>query len=145
MKTINCWDDIREYGIVMLTGEACGLSYRLLCDVTAKGKATLEKALGVPDISLSANWNHGSDDDPHIGSVMVPHLMLPFLGIFALLEAGCTEIWIDKDNRLYGMERSDSSEDAERLRKHHPNLTRRFGYAGDCGDRNQHQMSGRIR
>ena len=33
MQKITCWDDLRPYGIGALTGEACGLSYRILCDV----------------------------------------------------------------------------------------------------------------
>ena len=38
MKSIRRWDDLCAHGIVPLTGEACGLSYRILCDVTARGK-----------------------------------------------------------------------------------------------------------
>jgi len=56
MKTINCWDDLSRYGIVLLTGEACGLSYRLLCDVTAAGKRVIEKALGIAQLGLHESW-----------------------------------------------------------------------------------------
>ena len=35
MKSIGCWNDLASYGIDALTGEACGLSYRILCDVIA--------------------------------------------------------------------------------------------------------------
>jgi hypothetical protein len=49
---INCWDDLRPFGIDALTGEACGLSYHLLCDVTQKGKRTIEKALGAAELVL---------------------------------------------------------------------------------------------
>ena len=42
MKCIHSWDDLSLHGIVPLTGEACGLMYRILCDVTAPGKKTLE-------------------------------------------------------------------------------------------------------
>jgi hypothetical protein len=68
MKSIRSWDDLSAYGIVPLTGEACGLSYRILCDVTARGKKTLEKALSVAQLGLQENWNHGTDSDPHVGS-----------------------------------------------------------------------------
>ncbi len=68
MKSIRSWDDLSAHGIVPLTGEACGLSYRILCDVTARGKKTLEKALGVAQLGLQDNWNHGSADDAHVGS-----------------------------------------------------------------------------
>ena len=66
MKTINCWDDLTQYGIVPLTGEACGLMYRILCDVTGGGKSVLEKALGVAELKLPESWNCGSDDDPSV-------------------------------------------------------------------------------
>jgi hypothetical protein len=52
MKSIRCWDDLSRYGILPLTGEACGLSYRLLCDVTAAGKRIIEKALDVANLGL---------------------------------------------------------------------------------------------
>lgn len=71
MLTINGWNDLRQFGIDVLTGEACGLSYRLLCDVTKEGKQTLEKALGVIALELADNWNNGSATDPHVGSVML--------------------------------------------------------------------------
>jgi hypothetical protein len=87
MKTINCWDDLTQYGIFPLTGEACGLMYRILCDVTAQGKRILEKALGIPDLKLPESWNCGSEHDPHVGSIMLARDVLPFVGVFALLES----------------------------------------------------------
>lgn len=61
----------------VLTGEACGLSYRILCDVTAKGKKILEKALDVAQLGLRENWNHGSPDEPHIGAYVADSVMWP--------------------------------------------------------------------
>ena len=49
MKTVNCWNDLEPYGIVLLTGEACGLCYRLLCDLTEQGRKILGKCLGIPN------------------------------------------------------------------------------------------------
>ena len=86
MKTIHCWDDLSRFGVVPLTGEACGLMYRILCDVTAKGKRLVEKAIGVAEVRLHENWNRGTDTDPHVGSIMLAPELLPFLGVFALLE-----------------------------------------------------------
>ena len=99
MKTINCWDHLAPYGIVPLTGEACGLSYRILCDVTAAGKKILEKALGVAELRLRENWNSGPDEDPHVGSIMLAPDLLPFIGVFALLEHGCPEVWLHQGRR----------------------------------------------
>jgi hypothetical protein len=65
--------------LIPLTREACGLSYRPLCDVTARGKKTLEKALSVAQLGLHENWNHGQADDPHVGSIMMAPELLPFV------------------------------------------------------------------
>ncbi len=145
MKTINCWDDLTRYGINPLTGEACGLMYRILCDVTARGKHILEKALGVIELRLPENWNHGSPDSPHIGSVMLARELLPFVGVFALLESGCPEVWLTKTGTLVGIERADSPEEVECFKRFHADdLARRFAYSGTAGDRNEHVMSGRV-
>ena len=78
MKTITRWDHLSEFGIVPLTGESCGLGYRMLCDVTAKGKTVLEKCFGIPDLRLPDNWNQGSEAEPHVGSIMLaPELLVP--------------------------------------------------------------------
>ena len=147
MHKINCWDDLRPFGIDLLTGEACGLSYRLLCDVTQKGKQTIQKALGVADLGLPDNWNGGDPHDPHVGSIMlVPELFIP-LAIFALLEHGCREVWRTKSGGLIGIEPADDPERVaavQRLHTETDNLVRRYAYAGTAGDRNQHQMTGRI-
>ena len=145
MKTIGCWDDLSRHGIVPLTGEACGLMYRILCDVTARGKKTLEKALDVAELRLQESWNRGADDEPHVGSIMLAREVLPFIAIFALLEDSCVEVWLTKGNTLVGIERTDREEDVERFKQFHAkDLVRRFAYGGTSGDRNQHMMSGRV-
>ena len=145
MKSIRCWDDLPAYGIVPLTGEACGLSYRILCDVTARGKKTLEKAMSIAQLGLHENWNHGSADDRHVGSIMLAPEVLPFLGVFALLEHGCREVWLTKGQTVIGIEAEDSPNCVESFQRIHANdLARRFGYAGTAGDRNQHMMTGRV-
>lgn len=145
MKTIGCWDDMSTYGVVPLTGEACGLMYRILCDVTAQGKRVLEKALDVVELRLQENWNRGTADNAHVGSVMLAREVLPFIGVFALLEHGCPEVWLTKGNTLVGIERTDSREAVELFKRFHASdLVRRFAYSGTAGDRNQHMMSGRA-
>jgi len=145
MKAIRCWDDLERYGIVPLTGEACGLMYRILCDVTARGKRLVEKALSVAEVRLAESWNRGTDGDPHIGSIMLGPELLPFLGVFALLEDGCREVWITKGNGVVGVEQNDPLDQIDAFRRYHAgDLLRRFAYAGTAGDRNVHVMSGRV-
>jgi hypothetical protein len=145
MKSIRNWDDLSAYGIVPLTGEAYGLMYRILCDVTARGKKTLEKAMSVAQLGLHENWNHGHADDPHVGSIMLAPELLPFIGVFALLEDGCQEVWLTKGQTVIGIEADDSPDRVESSRRiHADDLARRFGYSGTAKDRNQHAMTGRI-
>ena len=145
MQKINCWDDLRPYGVDLLTGEACGLSYRLLCDVTQKGQQTIQKALGVANLGLADNWNRGDPHDPHVGSIMlVPELFIP-LGIFALLEHGCREVFQTKSGGLVGIEATDDHERVEAVKRlYADNFVRRYAYAGTAGDRNRHEMTGRV-
>ena len=145
MKTMSCWDDLRPYGIVALTGESCGLSYRILCDVTASGKTLLEKMLGITELVLPENWNRGTEDDPHVGSVMLAPEMLTPIAVFALLEHGCTEAWRVESSGVVGIEPIDSPDEIEAFKRHYAErLGRRFGYFGTAGDRNIHVMTGRI-
>jgi hypothetical protein len=144
VKSINCWNDLAPFGIVPLTGEACGLMYRILFDVTAKGRRIVAKCLGTPDVNLPEPWNRGSSDDPHVGSIMLAPEMLRPLAVFALLESGCREVYLVKDS-VYGIEPSDpptAIEDVKRWSK--VEYARRLAYAGTAGDRNVHVMSGRV-
>lgn len=145
MKTITGLQDLAAYGIDPLTGEACGLSYRILCDVTESGRHVLAKAFGIPNIVLPEAWNRGSAADPHVGSVMLAPELLEPLAVFALLENGCKEVWLVRDGGVIGIEPADSPEmiDANR-RLIGDRILRSLAYRGTAGDRNLHVMSGRI-
>ena len=134
VKTITSWNDLSAYGITVLTGEACGLSYRLLCDLTESGKQIVEKCLDVA-IAPAEPWNRGA-----IGSIMLAHEFLIPLGIFALLESGCTEVWRN-GSVLIGVEPNDPDNQVERALSC---ALRRYAYDGTAGSRNVHQMSGRV-
>ena len=136
MKTIRCWDDLREYGVKPLTGEACGLGYRLLCDVTEEGHRIIERCFDVT-ITLAEPWNREA-----IGSIMLaPETLVP-LGVFALLESGCCGAWRHKDGSVVGIEAGD----AEHMRAFAAeNAVRRYAYEGTAGSRNRHEFTGRVR
>lgn len=145
MKSIARWDHLAEHGIVFLTGESCGLGYRVLCDVTARGKKLLEKCFGVPDLNLPASWNAGSAQSPHVGSILLaPECLIP-LGVFALLEDGCKEVWLVPNQGVHGIQTEDPADTAVSLQKWlgTANL-RRLSYRGTARDRNVHLMSGRV-
>ena len=144
MKTIASWNDLKPFGIDCLTGEACGLSYRLLCDVTLKGGKILAKAFGVTDFCLKPAWNRGGEgEEEHIGSIMLAPECLTFVGVFALLESGCTDALALPGGGLVGIEVNDGQGVCDSLLEQHGPM-RRFAYRGTAGDRNVHQMTGRI-
>lgn len=144
MKTVNTWGDLEPYGIVLLTGEACGLSYRLLCDLTERGRKTVEKCLGLASLGSAEAWNRGSTDDPHVGSIMLVREMLQPLAVFALLEGGCREVYLVGES-VVGMEAGDPPDAIEQVKRWAKvDYARRLAYAGTAGDRNVHVMSGRV-
>ena len=117
--------------------------YRLLFDVTAHGKLVIEKCLGV-SLTLTEPWNSGQADDPHVGSILLPPSMFVPLSVFALLESGCMEVW-QVGETLIGLEPSDTPDERERASQVYDTRRERiFRDAGTAGDRNVHQMSGRV-
>lgn len=140
MKMVRNLYDLQACGLHCLTGEACGLGLRLLFDLTEGGKKIVEKCF---DVKIASEpWNGGSDADPHVASIMIAREMFLPLGIFALLESGCTEVWIDSE-MLFGVESDDKPEYLELVKKDRPNI-RRYAYRGTAGSRNQHVFTGRI-
>jgi hypothetical protein len=145
MRKIDCWDDLTKFGIEILTGEACGLGYRYLCDVTERGRTILAKAFGIPSFTLADPWNRGLETDPAVGSIMLTQSMLVPIGIFALLESGCREVWLYQNGSLLGIDPSDCADQVQVWEKMAAGaLMRRFRYAGTAGDRNIHQFTGRV-
>lgn len=160
-KQISCMNDLREYGINVLTGEACGLGYRILCDFTERGRRVLGAAFGIPNFQGAESWNGGTKEDPHVGSIMLAREMVMPIGIFALLElSGCQEVWqfyktketipgsFLSEDTLYGVYPNEY--DQARLKQYlaeadeHKFGRRRYAYAGTAGSRNQHVFSGRV-
>ena len=145
MKTIQSWNDLSVHGVIPLTGEACGLSYRLLCDLTAAGAKIVAKMFGVPELKFAEPWNSGSSDVPHVGSIMLSPEMLTPLAVFVLLEGQCQEVWLIRSGGALGFEATDSADEIGRIKQRRKDdLLRRFSYAGTAGDRNVHVMSGRV-
>ena len=129
MKTIDCWAGMQPYGIVPLTSEPDGLKYRIVCDVTAKGKQLVEKALGVTEVQLETNWDYGTNDEPHVGCLMLGPEILSILGVYALLDDGCHEVWMTKSYGLVGIQQGDSQQSVASLQLRYGNdLVHRFIY-----------------
>jgi hypothetical protein len=144
MQTVRSLNDLERYGIIPLTGEACGLTYRILFDFTSEGQKIIEKCLGLRLVPPES-WNRGTKDNPHVGCILLSREMLVPLGVFALLESGCTEVWLYQNGSVLGIEPNDPPERIESLRQQSGEaLVRTFAYRGTAGDRNVHLMSGRV-
>lgn len=139
MRRIECWGDLRPYGINCLTGEACGLGYRILCDVNAAGRDLITGALGLKALELRRPWNSG---EGVVGCVMLPYEMLTPLAVFAMLAVGCTEVAICEDG-VRGLEPGDGVREAAALKRTAKRTLRPKGTAPG-GMRNTHEMSGRV-
>lgn len=142
MKRIDNLQQLGAYGIEALTGESDAHMYRILCDVTKRGKAIIERVLDV-QLTLHDNWNGGSKDDPSIGSFLMPLEFLPCVAAFALLsDTSVTEVWILKDGSVLGFGVPDV--DAKELHQRHlEGQVRKILYARSQ-DRNLHLFTQRT-
>lgn len=91
---LNDWEALAGFGIKPLTGEACALSLRHLCDVSEDGKALLSEYLGIPGLELAAPMNSSVGGQPSVGSLMLPlRAMFSALMQFAAFRAGALAIF----------------------------------------------------
>jgi len=149
MERIQNFQDLEQYGILPLTGEACGLSMRLLCDLTPAGVQIMNEFLGV-QIATGTNWN---SRDGQVASIMIPRGLLHELAAFVLIRGG-HDIALIVNYRCAGYRSSFvggmSTEDWDAMRdsadKRWPGSYRVYyrSTAPGTGLRNQHMMSGRV-
>lgn len=150
MRTIDRLIDLRDFGFDLLTGEACQLSYRLLLDVTEEGARIFRLAYGLPsNCRLADAWNRGTDEEPSVGSVMLPRDAWKMLGLFCLQygrESPQGAIWLNStvggtDPFWYGF-RNDKE-----LKQITSCKTFKIHRVWNCpqgeSDRNEHMISGR--
>jgi hypothetical protein len=148
MKELSSWGHLHEFGIDCLTGEACAVGNRLLCDVTKRGKMILETMLG-SELTLKENWNSGASKyDPHIGSIMLPRQMFSAVAIWCLFSAGTeyAEVWAMTDGTVRGLTIGDLVLDDETgyWDRHADQIGCKYKNTNQPEYRNQHAMSGRI-
>ena len=105
MKTIRNWNDLKEFGIIPLTGEACAISCRLLCDLTPVGEKLVRSFFSLPcDSPLHPAWNSEGTR-----SIMLPYSILADFAAFCLLESGCH--WaVAVGWEIYGIETDDDTD-----------------------------------
>jgi hypothetical protein len=83
------WHDLRPFGIDVLTGEACRVGTRILCDLTPEGRRIVADLLGVPDHpdGFGVSWNGGKADS----SILLPRDLWHDLAVWCLLSR-CVEV-----------------------------------------------------
>ena len=143
-EVIRNWNDLKNHGIICLTGEACGLSLRLLCDLTPRGRAYLEEFFGGHiEIQIGSNWNASEGQD---ASILLPYGMLKELAAFLLIKAG-HEVAVVRDGEIRGMSLATLHE-YEQLDESFfkpQRIVKAIGTAVSTGGtRNTHVMSGRV-
>jgi hypothetical protein len=106
MKVIRNWENLREFGIICLTGEACILGARALCDLTPAGQTLVREYLGLPyNSGFTDAWNTEGT-----GSMFIPWDCLPSLAAFVLIKSGChCAIHVAQDG-IYGIEPGDDKD-----------------------------------
>lgn len=87
MYQLNSIRDLEQFGIIPLTGEACSIGMRMLCDLTTQGKAIVEECFGVT--CSQSNWNSGAGGAPHVASVLIPHDGWQSIGVVAVFRRNC--------------------------------------------------------
>ena len=122
MLTIRSWNDLEQFGIVPLTGEACPLSMRILCDLTPRGERIVSAVLGSADLkvtlSLRPAYNGAvcrltggeSPEERATKAIMLPYDMLRTLAVFVLIDAGCEEVYLAEGKPTIGMKPDDFRE-----------------------------------
>lgn len=151
------WHDLEQFGIDLLTGEADGLSMRLLCDISPAAVEMLEAFWSIKFTDDNNSWNHQSAKYPGWKSVMLSHGIWADLARFALAyRRNCTHIvYVDyrppnggwSSHYVQGFESKadfdEWKEVADRIYDGNYHVTWCSGNALG-GTRNQHYMSGRA-
>jgi len=146
MIVIRSWNDFKQYGINVLTGEACAYSMRLLCDLDEDGVDIIEHFLSVKREGLADNWNTYVGEKAAIASVMISYKLFNDLAKFILLYKGYD--YVITDHQITGMSAEEYNKWVEcgimgenvqtsinpAKSTNHPNV----------GGRNVHAFTGRI-
>ncbi len=101
MIRITCLQDLREFGIRPLTGEADNLMYRMLCDLTEQGRKIVAETYGIYPAGFPENMNL----DGAVASCMLPHDAWQHVAPIALLQR-CYLV-IATDRQVIGLETGD--------------------------------------
>ena len=145
---INGWNDLKQFGINPLTGEACRLSMRTLCDLSQKGVELLSVFLGIQPTGFNDNWNSKVGEDASVASIMLSRGIFDDLCKFAIFtRSNCKYAIKSVDGSWHGY----SAEFVQTLGCTEEELFSRLSgewhrnyLAPAEGSRNVHQFTGRT-
>lgn len=155
-KSVSSWADMERYGVFALTGEACTLSMRLLCDLNKDGVHLITRFLGGNlELCPGSNWNYSKGAN---SSIMLPHTILCDLGAFALhvVDGYKVVVRLEQDGvlgvdvpalqkEIATWEKSCEWQEAIKLGSGGRDIERYyFAAEGSVAGRNVHQMTGRV-
>ena len=151
-KVISRLYDLQEFGIQTLTGEACGIGMRILCDVNEDGKNLIEEFLGgTVKLADDSNWNRDVCGKPAVASIMLPYAWHAELGAFCLLKAGydvvatgALHVGINTSAVGFMLEGKDLDHVMKESLFTRGKDFRTYHIHGTRGTRNVHVMSGRT-
>jgi len=86
IETYNSIQDLEQFGVFPLTGEACGLNMRILCDLDQQGCDLMRDFLRLSP--FAQNWNGKG-----VHSCMLPISSFEDLWIFAQIKYGALEVF----------------------------------------------------
>ena len=80
-------DGLKQFGVIPLTGEACGLAMRILCDLTEEGVQLIRDFMRVEP--TAEPWNNDG-----VKSIMLPISIFQELWIFAHIREGVKDVFL---------------------------------------------------
>jgi hypothetical protein len=103
-RHIGTWRDLADYGIEVLTGEACLIGARYLCDLDERGARIVRSLFGLPPGCELANpWNGSGRIGVHVASIKLPPGLFDLVATFCLFDAGCAHVIVTRDLGVYGV------------------------------------------
>ena len=154
MKTLHNANDMIDYGLKPLTGEADAYSRRTLCDLSDEGVILLTAYFGLAHTKAAGqafpkNYNSSVGDKPAVASVMLARGTMDDLMVFALLHVDQFDYVMQTPGGYAGFNDGDKYGEnylhcalPEGYRLHY-NAAKRSTHP-QVGGRNVHAMSGRV-
>ena len=142
-------NDLKNYGIHTLTGEADRYSFRILCDLSQQGVDLICEFFGMQAGGFAENWNSTVGNEPAVASIMLTRDTLWEIARFALLHVEQCDVVTENGQALCGLVKGESHFDQhlEWFNLQGARVYRNYGKTSSApgiGSRNTHAMSGRT-